>query len=275
MVDNILSKIQVCIPFRRLMKDYLPLVIDKRINPEIGIDGETMDTVAKKDFQTVASLLHEEGLSVTLHGPFYDLVPGAMDLRMLEATRKRLHQAFDLVPLFSPLSIVCHTGYDNKRYRESRDQWLENAVNTWSLLLKGLKHTHTILVIENVYEKTPTMLLTLLKALTGENVGFCFDTGHMNAFSATTMKDWLDVMGPFLKQIHLHDNDGGWDDHLAIGRGNIDFEVLFGYLQKHSGKPIITLEAHEETSLWESVDVLSKSLSFRRALGLKSAVREV
>jgi sugar phosphate isomerase/epimerase len=271
MLDKVLREIQVCIPFRRLLNEYLPLFLDKRINPEIGIDGETMDRISERDFQKVASLLHQEGLSVTLHGPFYDLVPGAIDKRMLQATRERLQQALDLVPIFAPLSIVCHTGYDKKRYCDSRDQWLENAVETWSVFLKGLKGTRTILVIENVYEQTPTMLLKLLQALQGNNVGFCFDVGHMNAFSRTTMQDWLDMMGPFLKEVHLHDNDGGWDDHMAIGRGDIDFEYLFAYLRKLSPRPIMTLEAHEEASLWESVEVLSRAASFRPMVEPESA----
>jgi len=270
MLETVLTKIQVCVPFRRLRKEYLPLFVEKRINPEIGMDGETLDTVSKKQFQQVASILRDEGLTVTLHGPFYDLVPGGMDKKMLEATRKRLKQAFDLIPIFGPQSIVCHTGYDKKRYYATRDQWLENSVETWSSLLQGLKQTQTTLVIENVYEQTPHMLLNLLQALPGRQVGFCFDTGHMNAFSTTAMQDWLNDLGAFLTQIHLHDNDGQWDDHMAIGDGNIDFEILFGYLERCSQKPILTLEAHAETSLWKSVETLSRSASFQRVFGSRS-----
>ncbi len=101
-------------------------------------------------------------------------------------------------------------------------------------------------------------------------VGFCFDTGHMNAFSTTAMQDWLDDLGAFLTQIHLHDNDGHWDDHLAVGDGNIDFDILFGYIARCSKKPILTLEAHEETSLWKSLETLSRSPSFHRAFGVRS-----
>ena len=266
---EVLRYIQVCVPLQKLVKEYLPLFLSKRINPEIGIDGETMDSFSRKDFQKIASILHGEGLIITLHGPFYDLVPGGIDKKMLEATRERLGQAFDLIPVFAPRSIVCHTGYDKKRYHDTQDEWLENSVNTWSLLLNNLERTDTTLVIENVYEQTPTMLLKLLKRLEGEKVGFCFDVGHMNAFSTTAMQDWLNVMGPFLKQIHLHDNDGSWDDHMAIGRGNIDFEILFEYLQSCSELPILTVEAHDEPSLWQSVDTLSRSTSFRRALCLE------
>jgi sugar phosphate isomerase/epimerase len=270
MIEHIIRNIQVCIPFQRLMKEYLPLFIEKRMNPEIGIDGETMDTVSKRDFQHIAAVLGDEGLTTTLHGPFYDLAPGAIDKKMLAATRKRLEQAFDLIPIFQPRSIVCHTGYDKKRYRDTETQWLENAFQTWSSLLAGIRETATQLVIENVYEKTPRILLKLLNALQGENVAFCFDTGHMNAFSTTSMRDWLHVTRPWIRQIHIHDNSGGWDDHLAIGKGSVDFEYLFADLAQTGRKPIITLEAHEEASVWESLEALNKSPSFCRLVSMKS-----
>jgi sugar phosphate isomerase/epimerase len=266
MFDDIIKSVQVCIPFRLLREKHLPLVIENRINPEIGIDGDTIDTYSEKDFSDMAFLLRQEGLSVTLHGPFFDLAPGGMDKKILKASRERLRQAFDIVPLFEPKSIVCHTGYDRKRYRESQKQWLETTVETWAPLVEDLRDTATILTIENVYEKTPTMLVRLFDALDNDKVGFCFDTGHMHAFSDTDMESWLDALGPFLKQLHLHDNDGTWDDHWAIGSGKVNFDMLFRHVEEHRLHPIITLEAHQEDWLWQSLENLSHSVLFRRLL---------
>ena len=260
----ILEKVQICIPFRLLKEKYLPLVLEKRINPEIGIDGHVIDTHSKKTFLEMASLLLAEGLSITLHGPFYDLAPGAMDKKMLRATRERLRQAFDLIPLFEPASIVCHTGYERKRYNDNKDLWLETALETWAPFVEDLQGTKTTLMLENVYEKTPTMLLRLIKGLNSKKVGFCFDAGHMNAFSKTPLQGWLDDLGPFIKELHIHDNHGTRDDHLAIGAGNIDFDPLFRYMADNGLKPIMTLEAHKEEWIWQSLEVLSHSGPFCR-----------
>ena len=264
MFEDIIRRIQICIPFRLLKEKYLPLVLKNRINPEIGIDGGVIDTHSNKDFLEIVSILRQEGLSITLHGPFYDLVPGGMDRKILRATRERLKQAFDLIPVFEPMSIVCHTGYDRKRYNDMQDVWLETAIETWAPLIRGLKDTQTTLMIENVYERTPRMLLRLIKGLNTKKVGFCYDTGHMNVFSETNMKGWLEALGPFLKEIHLHDNDGTWDDHLAIGTGNIDFEYLFEYIEENHLRPIMTLEAHKKKWVWESLEALSLSERFCR-----------
>jgi sugar phosphate isomerase/epimerase len=262
--EDIIRRVQVCIPFRLLKESYLSLVLEKRLNPEIGIDGEVMDTCSTKEFAEIAAILHQEGLSITLHGPFYDLVPGGMDKKILQASRERLREAFDLIPIFEPMAMVCHTGYDRKRYYEARDAWLETALQTWAPLVRGLQGTATTLMLENVYERTPGMLLRLLKGLNTNKVGFCFDTGHMSAFSETHMGDWLKVLGPFLKELHLHDNDGSWDDHWAIGQGNVDFEILFKYVEENHLRPIITLEAHKEAWIWQSFEALSASARFCR-----------
>ena len=264
MFEELIRRIQICVPFRLLKEKYLPLVVENRINPEIGIDGGIIDTHSKKDFLEVASILQQESLLITLHGPFYDLTPGGIDKKILKATRERLREAFDIIPLFEPLSIVCHTGYDRRRYHEVEDEWLETALETWQPLVKDLQGTRTTLMLENVYEETPTLLLRLLSGLNTERAGFCFDAGHMNVFSETDIKGWLTPMKPFLRQVHLHDNDGTRDDHLAIGAGRIDFESLFTYLDENHLRPIVTLEAHQEEAVWQSLEVLSMSERFCR-----------
>jgi sugar phosphate isomerase/epimerase len=269
-VGEIIRRVQICIPFRLLKEKYLPLVLKNRINPEIGINAAVIDEHSKKDFSEIATLLKQEGLTITLHGPFYDLVPGGIDKKILRATRERLKETFDLIPVFEPLSIVCHTGYDRKRYNEVQDVWLEAALETWTPLIQGLRGTQTTLMIENVYERTPKMLLRLLTGLDMDKVGFCFDTGHMSAFSETNMEGWLKALGLRIRELHLHDNDGIRDDHLAIGAGTIDFESLFDFVEKNRLTPIMTLEAHREKWLWQSLQVLSRSQRFCQIIGLSS-----
>jgi len=264
MIEDIIRKVQMCIPFRLLKEKYLPVVLENRINPEIGIEAGVIDTHSMKDFSEMASILQQEGLLITLHGPFYDLVPGGIDKKILKATRERLKEAFDIIPVFEPLSIVCHTGYDRKRYHEVEDNWLDTALETWTPFVKDLEETRTTLMLENVYERTPRMLQKLLRGLNSEKAGFCFDLGHMNVFSETNMEGWLTALGPFVKELHLHDNDGTSDDHLAIGDGKIDFESLFEHVEENHMRPIMTLEAHKEKWIWQSLEVLSRSERFCR-----------
>ena len=266
MFEDITNNVQISIPFRLLKEKYLSTVLKNRVNPEISFNGEVIDAYSRKDFSDIASVLQQEGLSITMHGPFQDLAPGGIDKKILRATRERFRQVFDLIPVFKPISIVCHTGYDKNRYHDMEKEWLETAIETWTPLVDDIRGTGTTLVIENVFEKTPEMLFGLLTGLDSTTTGFCFDIGHMYAFSETSTEDWLKFLGPFLKQLHLHDNDGTWDDHWAIGTGKIDFEILFRFLEKNRLRPVITLEPHQEDWIQQSLDALSKSACFNRII---------
>lgn len=269
MFEDIIKNVQISIPFGLLKEKYLSLVLKNRVNPEILLDGGVIDKYSRKDFSEIASILQQEDLSITLHGPFYDLAPGGMDKKILKTTRERLRQVFDLIPIFKPRSIVCHTGYDKNRYYEVGKEWLETAIETWTPLVDDIQGTGTILVIENVFEKAPEMLFRLIKGLDSTTVGFCFDIGHIYAFAETSIEGWLKSLGHFLKQLHLHDNDGTLDDHLAIGAGKIDFEILFRFLEENRLRPVITLEPHQEEWIWQSLEALSKSARFSRIIKLK------
>ena len=141
-----------------------------------------------------------------------------------------------------------------------KDGWVEKSVETWSALARGFRKTGTILFLENVYERSPDDLLDLFKALRQEEVGFCLDTGHQAAFSAAPLDRWVQVLGPYLRQLHLHDNRGEEDEHLALGQGSIDFKSLFGILKTTIRiPPVLTLEPHKENDLWPSIEYLERN----------------
>ena len=113
-------------------------------------------------------------------------------------------------------------------------------------------------MLENVFEDGPDDILILFNALDTRNVGFCLDSGHAYAFGQSDLDLWLQILGPYLGQLHLHDNFGHNDEHLAMGRGGIDFNILFKYLKKNTDfAPIITLEPHQEKDLWPSLAYLA------------------
>jgi sugar phosphate isomerase/epimerase len=105
-------------------------------------------------------------------------------------------------------------------------------------------------MLENVYESGPEELQPLFENLKSHSVGFCLDTGHQAAFGQAPLSEWLDILGRHLGQVHLHDNHGLRDDHLALGQGTIDFQYLFKRLKNlNDTPPVITLEPHTEEAL--------------------------
>jgi len=249
--------VQVNIPFDMLQASYLDRFIQRRLNPEIRLDARTLEHGTLGDFKAIADRLHREQLRVTLHAPYVKLSAGSTDPAIRELTQRRFQQVLDLVPLFRPLSVVCHAGYDAKYHQFYLEHWTRFSLDLWSWLAQKLREQGTYLMLENVYEHEPSEIAVLLKPLRELQVGLCLDTGHCAAFARTPLDPWIDMLGGYIRQLHLHDNNGTWDDHMALGSGRIDFGPLIRFLRSRNGlPPITTIENHREVDLDRSFTYL-------------------
>ena len=255
---HLVKQLQVNIPYRMLKEGYLDKFLEFGLNPEVGFDAEALDHVTVSEAEAIAKQFHRAGRTITLHGPFTDLSPGSPDRDIREVSRKRFEQLASLVPVFKPRTVVCHTGYDRKRYLPMREQWIENSLETWDSLAATFKREGARLMLENVYEKSPSEILPLIESLKSHNVGFCLDIGHQSAFGSVPLRQWVQSMSRHLQQLHLHDNDGQWDDHWGLGLGNINIEQLFSDLDSLKIRPLaVTLEPHREEDLSPSLEYLA------------------
>jgi sugar phosphate isomerase/epimerase len=114
----------------------------------------------------------------------------------------------------------------------------------------------TWLLLENIFENEPSSLRELLSRLPSPPFGFCFDTGHFQVFSDVSLDEWIESLGPWLREVHLHDNDGSGDHHSPPGRGTFDFDSLFRLLAALPQDILGTIEAHSEADLLESLGYL-------------------
>lgn len=251
---DIIDRVQINMPFQHLFDKYLPLVLEKRINMEIGFNCFVLERFTRKEFSDIADRITDAGLTVTMHAPFFDLRPGAADPKIRDASIERLKQFFDLAPLFRPRSMVCHVAFEEKYYISLEEKWLENSIDTWSRFIGVAADLDAIIALENVYEQSPLYPAQLLDAFADvPQIAYCFDTGHCNTFSTTSMEEWIDKIGHRIGEVHLHDNDGSTDAHAPVGDGTFPFHDFFTILTKRGIRPIITLEPHTEKTLWRTL----------------------
>ncbi len=252
------ENVHVNIPFRMLVEGYLAKFKELGLNPEIGLDAWALDRFGREDFREVSAQLKEYGARVTVHGPFMDMSPGSPDPEVLALTRRRFEQMARAAVALDARLVVCHVGYQWERYGFVREAWLEHSLATWKWLGELLAGEGIQLNLENVYEQGPQEIHDLFEALRPWGVGFCLDTGHQSAFGRAPLEEWLDVLGPFMKQVHLHDNRGGRDDHLGLGKGHIRFDVLVDWIRRSGQRPpLVTLEPHQEEDVLPSLEALA------------------
>jgi len=256
--EALISRVQVNIPFPFLGQGYLELFLERGLNPEIGLDAYSLSHFSRRDFTRVARAFIKARRRLTLHGPFQDLLPGALDELILAASRRRLGQAFRLLPVFKPATIVCHLGWDAKLYQWDRQNWLARSAATWKELTAQAASQRVAVMVENVYETDPDLFVELLALVAAPNFQVCLDVGHLQAFGDGDYDRWLHTLWPHIGQLHLHDNKGDQDAHLALGQGTVPLATVLNFLADRDRQPLVTLEPHQEGSLEPSLAYLAQ-----------------
>ena len=75
-------------------------------------------------------------------------------------------------------------------------------------------------------------LLRLMDHVDEPNFGAVLDTGHQHA-QKEILPISVEKLGSRIRYLHVADNDGRDNLHLALGEGTIDFEGIFLALKKH------------------------------------------
>lgn len=156
--------------------------------------------------------------ALTLHGPFLDLNPASYDSLVMDAAWQRFSQAYEAAAALSAKKIIFHTcRIPLICYVEG---WAEHMADFWNAFLE--KHGDIPIAIENVFDEAPEPIADFASRIAAENFSLCLDVGHANCFSKVSLSHWIDTLAPWITHLHLHDNLGNCDSHLAqIGRAHV------------------------------------------------------
>ena len=233
---------------------HLELILSHKLNLEIYISAAQSDSLPDEGLQRVRDLLtHSPSLS--LHAPFMDLSPGAVDDGVRHVTMDRFRKALAHASLLGAGVVVFHSGFEKWKYAPKPEWWLEKSLLTWEPLIREAEQLGIRIAIENIFEDGPSNLRMLMDRLGGVHFGICFDTGHCNLFSRVPLEEWMESLNPHIIELHLHDNDRTADQHLPVGDGTFDFQRFFSLLRNLDAIP--TLEAHSPERVIRSLKNLS------------------
>lgn len=246
-------KPHIHVPYNKIY-DYIDIIKKEKFNLEIYFSATVLDQITTEDIEKLKNALNYEP-SLSFHAPFMDLSPGAVDSKVREVTLERFNQVFDIAELLTPISIVFHSGYEKWKYAFKVEVWLDASIKTWERILPRAEQLHIKVAIENIFEEDPENLKMLMKYFSSPYFGICFDTGHFNLFSKKSIEEWLFSLNDYIIELHLHDNNKNFDEHLSIGSGCFDFEKFFQLLKKK--EYIYTIEAHNSEHISKSIKKLN------------------
>lgn len=248
-----MNKPHIHIPFERI-DDYINLAIQHEINLEIFFKGAVLDDI---DISQVSALRKRltYNPSISIHAPFMDLSPGAIDNKIRAVTIERFQETLEMAHILQAKAIVFHSGYEKWKYALDANLWLEKSLETWIPINEKASRLEIKIAIENIFEDEPNNLKMLVEAVNSNNFGICFDTGHFNIFSQTPLSLWLDTLKPYIIELHIHDNDKSFDQHKPIGEGSFQFQDFFNNFDLKN--IILTLENHSPDEVFKSLKALT------------------
>lgn len=254
--------VQVHVPYGVLLERFDEL-LGKNINPEVLLDGDALDNATPYDLSRIRESFGAKGLSITIHGPYLEINPGAADEDMRLKTVERYRKVFKAASYLKPINIVLHAGYHPRKYHGDASLWLAQSMKTWPEFVAEAERLGVTIAVENIFERSPETLVTLVETIDSPNLRLCLDSGHLSAFARGDMDEWVSALGPYLAEVHLHDNTGNADEHLPIGEGSIDFGRLITLIEKYAPDPVYTIEPHGEGAIERGVEAITRFLEGR------------
>ena len=192
------------------------------------------DEAVKSNIQGIAH--------TTLHGPFNELFPCAIDPKARELAADRFRQAIDLAKGYGAKKVILHGGYNPWIYYPV--WYVEQSILFWKDFLRDDPGVE--LVLENVLETDPTWLLDIVKGVDDSRLRLCLDIGHVNAYSKVSVMEWLELCAPWISHFHIHNNDGTADRHCALFEGTIPMADFLRRAEALCPDATFTLELMED-----------------------------
>ena len=191
----------------------------------------------------------------TLHGAFYDVIPFSVDAKIREIADLRIKQSIDSAKIMDAKAVIFHTAYNsNLNSKGYVEAWLDTNEAYWEKVLK--ENPDMDIYLENTFESGPEILEKLSRRLCKyENYGVCFDYAHA-ALAETPVDTWAEALGKYVKHIHINDNDGKSDLHLAWGDGTLDREKFYECYEKYMQGATVLIETMTQENVKRSLEVL-------------------
>ncbi len=192
---------------------------------------------------------------VQVHAPFNDINLASINPRIAHTSVKEIEHSFRLASLLGSDVVTVHPGI----YSPLGRFWTgaKERAHISMKRLSDMAEEHGITcALENMPNFDFTMGVTpeeISEFIGSSGLAFCFDVGHANTCG------YIDEFLEFVPaNVHLHDNHGHKDEHLALGAGNIDFPRVIKKIHKH--RCHLVIEGRDMESLVKSKGYLDNLL---------------
>jgi sugar phosphate isomerase/epimerase len=223
---------------------------------EILSEGEDRLELIKDDVRYGKDSL---GMRFQVHAPLSDVNIGSVHEPMRIAAVNEIKQTIMMCRQLEIPLVTIHPGFVQGIAFLNKSKALEKTKESVKEIAAYALDQSVTVVVENLpanINATCTQADELLEAIEGSGLGICFDMGHAN--TAGQIDEMLRLVDRF-KNVHLHNNDGQWDQHNKVDDGSADLSKVASVLKK-SYRGNIIIESTDLESGTQSKRVLEALL---------------
>lgn len=188
----------------------------------------------------------------TMHGAFLDVTIHSSDPLIRDASILRVRQSMEIAKRMGLKGVVFHTGrlagFRSEAYLKL---WQETNLRFFQEL--ALEYPRQQIYMENMFDEAPDVLAGLAGAMKEiENFGVCLDYAHA-ALTSRSQREWVQTLAPYIRHMHVNDNNQKDDLHQPVGEGQIDWKEYDSLMQEYQIEATVLVEvsgcAGQEKSL--------------------------
>jgi sugar phosphate isomerase/epimerase len=205
---------------------------------EIVFETKQMPSSVLERSEEIKKVLDKNGLFATVHMPYWiDLGSEYATVRM--GWLKECMTGVKAASAIGARKFLVHArmqGGMSWMLSKNKRDILNNMVKNFKEVSAYASRHGLRLVIENEPFDDRFGLKDMAYIMKKVDAGFALDTGHAfisgNGKNKKLIKDMIRQLGKKIEHIHFGDNNGLADEHLAIGKGSIDYKMVVRELKK-------------------------------------------
>ena len=209
----------------------------------------------KVDVEIVESF----NLKYSVHSPFMDVNIAALQEKSRINSIEQIKESIDLANEINAEAVVVHPGLAsflaNKYYLDTVYEYANESIKELGDYGKDLGVMTTI-------ENMPTFdgmiykdMNDLHELLVSLDMYMTLDIGHANHAGYAPDEMIFDS----IKHVHMHDNFGDDDAHLAFGEGSIDLKGIVNRLEEKNYNGIYIIEVNDNDSIKKSYEYIKEN----------------
>lgn len=162
-----------------------------------------------------------------VHGPFLDIVLHSPDPAVRAVSERRALAGLDAAERLGADFLLLHSNHVPLIQEHGYDlKWLQRTGDFLTSVDQRLRRGKLTVVIENMWDRNPSLLVQLVKDVGSPHVALCLDTGHHLVHGSGDFRSWWQQAGAWTKYVQYGDNTGAADDDLALGAGVLDWSAV-------------------------------------------------